>query len=297
LKTYFLLLLCVLFWAGNFVLGRFVKDEVEPLELAFFRWFLTLLIISPILIFRFKRIVKSVKKNYLILLFLATLGIAAYNTLVYSALSMTTSTNALIINSTVPILILCLSFFILKQKIVLRQLVGIILSTIGVLFLILQGDFINIFSLTFNNGDLLIILSSILWATYSVFIKFRPKDLNNFEFFATIVFLGFFIFLPFFLTQNYSIQREIEVFQSNYLVFIYISVFTSCLSYYFWHYGIDTIGASKTGQFIHIMPIFGITLAYIFLGEKLMFHDFLGALLIMSGIYLSLFYKKEKVDR
>jgi len=164
---------------------------------------------------------------------------------------------------------------------------------LGVLFLILQGDFSNILSLTFNNGDLLIIISSILWATYSVFVKFKPKDLNNFEFFATIVFLGFFMLLPFYLMQGYTIQREIKIFQANYLIFLYISVFTSCLSYYFWHYGIDTIGASKTGQFVHLMPIFGITLAYIFLGEKLMLHDFLGVVLIAVGIYLSLFYKKR----
>jgi len=293
LKTYFLLILCVLFWAGNFVIGRFVKDEIEPLELAFFRWLLTLIIISPILILRSKNIINSIKKNYFILFFLAALGISIYNSIVYSALSMTSSTNALIINSTVPILILCLSVIILKQKIILNQVIGIILSTLGVLFLILQGDFSNILSLTFNNGDLLIIISSILWATYSVFVKFKPKDLNNFEFFATIVFLGFFMLLPFYLMQGYTIQREIKIFQANYLIFLYISVFTSCLSYYFWHYGIDTIGASKTGQFVHLMPIFGITLAYIFLGEKLMLHDFLGVVLIAVGIYLSLFYKKR----
>ena len=293
MKTYFLLILCVLFWAGNFVIGRFVKDEIEPLELAFFRWLLTLIIISPILILRSKNIINSIKKNYFILFFLAALGISIYNSIVYSALSMTSSTNALIINSTVPILILCLSVIILKQKIILNQVIGIILSTLGVLFLILQGDFSNILSLTFNNGDLLIIISSILWATYSVFVKFKPKDLNNFEFFATIVFLGFFMLLPFYLMQGYTIQREIKIFQANYLIFLYISVFTSCLSYYFWHYGIDTIGASKTGQFVHLMPIFGITLAYIFLGEKLMLHDFLGVVLIAVGIYLSLFYKKR----
>ena len=206
---------------------------------------------------------------------------------------MTSSTNALIINSTVPILILCLSIVILKQKIILNQVIGIILSTLGVLFLILQGDFSNMLSLTFNNGDLLIILSSILWATYSVFIKFKPKDLNNFEFFATIVFLGFCMILPFYFMQGYTLQGEIEIFQANYLVFLYISVFTSCLSYYFWHYAIDTIGASKTGQFIHLMPVFGISLAYIFLDEKLMFHDLLGVVLIAIGIYSSLFYKKR----
>lgn len=295
MKTYIFLILCVLFWAGNFVLGRFIKDDISPFEMAFFRWLFVLFIVSPILIIRFNNIYKIFKQNYLLLLILATLGITAYNTFLYIALTMTTSTNALMINSTVPILILILSFFILKQKIILHQFWGILLSTFGVSFLILKGNFTNILSLSFNQGDLLIILSSVSWAFYSVLIKFKPKKLNNFELFAILVFLGFIILLPIYLYQGYSLQKEIEVLTSNYLAFIYISVFASCLSYYFWHYGIDHIGASKTGQFIHLMPLFGTTLAYIFLDERLMAYHIIGGVLIALGIYLSLFYKNNTI--
>lgn len=292
MRTYILLTLCVLFWAGNFVLGRFIKDDISPFEMAFFRWLFVLIIVSPILIIRFRNIYKVFIQNYFILLVLSVLGITLYNTFVYTALTMTTSTNALMINSTVPILILVLSFFILKQKLILHQLFGIALSTLGVSFLILKGDLSNIVSLDFNKGDLWIMLSSLSWAFYSVLIKFKPKTLNNFEFFTTLVFLGFIMLLPIYLYQGYSLQHELDILKSNYLSFIYISVFTSCLSYYFWHYGIDHIGASKTGQFVHLMPIFGTILAYIFLGERLMYYHLIGAIFIALGIYLSLFYKK-----
>ena len=260
--------------------------------MAFFRWLFVLFIISPILIFRFKNIYKVFKQNYFILFILSIIGITAYNSIVYFALTITTSTNALMINSTVPILILILSFFILKQKLILHQILGIILSTLGVSFLILKGDLSNILSLNFNQGDLWVMLSSFGWALYSVLIKFKPKALNNFELFATLVFLGFILLLPVYLYQGYTLQQELNILKSNYLSFIYISVFASCLSYYFWHYGIDHIGASKTAQFVHLMPIFGTTLAYLFLGERLMYYHFVGAILIALGIYLSLFYKK-----
>lgn len=296
IKTYVFLILCVLFWAGNFVLGRFIKDDITPFEMAFFRWLFVLIIISPILVIRFKNIYKVLKQNYLILFVLSALGITAYNTFLYIALTMTTTTNALMINSTVPILILILSYFILKQKLVLHQLIGITLSTIGVVFLILKGNLANIFSLTFNQGDLWIILSSLSWAFYSVLIKFKPKNLNNFELFATLVFLGFFILLPIYLYQGYSFTHEVNILLSNYTVFIYISVFASTLSYYFWHYGIDHIGASKTGQFVHLMPLFGTSLAYMFLNERLLLYHLIGAILIAIGIYLSLFYKIKSND-
>lgn len=296
MKTYILLTLCVLFWAGNFVLGRFIKEDISPYEMAFFRWLFVLVIVSPILIIRFQNIYKTFKKNYLILLTLSALGITAYNTFLYIALTMTTSTNALMINSTVPILVLVLSFLILKQKLILHQLFGIVLSTFGVSFLILKGDISNILSLDFNQGDLWIMLSSLSWAFYSVLIKFKPKTLNNFELFAILVFLGFIILLPIYLYQGYSFQHELVILKSNYLSFIYTSVFASCLSYYFWHYGIDHIGAAKTSQFVHLMPVFGTTLAYIFLNERLMSYHLIGAIFIALGIYLSLFYKKESLN-
>lgn len=295
MKTYFLLILCVLFWSGNFVLGRYIKDDITPIELAFFRWFFVVIIVSPIFIVRFKNIMSVFKKHYLILLFLAGLGISLYNTILYIALSYTTSTNALIINSIVPILILFLSVVILKQKILMHQTIGIVLSTLGVIFLVLKGDFSNILKLHFNQGDLLIIISAISWAVYSICVKFRPKELNNFEFFTTLVFLGFFLLLPFYLSQGYTFTHQLQILEQNYLAFIYISIFTSCLSYYFWHYGIDHIGASKTGQFVHLMPIFGTILAYVFLGEKLTHYHIFGAVAIATGIYLSLFYKRDSI--
>lgn len=293
IKTYFLVTLCVLFWSINFVIGRYIKDDITPLELSFFRWFFAFLIISPILIIRHKNILNSLKKNFIILVILSILGITTFNTLLYFGLSATTSTNALIINSTVPILVLFLSFLILKQKIHSYQTVGIILSTLGVVFLMLKADISNIFALQFNHGDILIVISSLSWALYSVLVKFRPKELNNFEFFATIVTLGLILLLPFYLFQGYSIQKELGVVKNNYLIFLYVSVFASITSYYLWHYGIDKIGASKTAQFTHLMPIFGIVLASIFLNEKLETYHLVGAVLIASGIYLSLFYKKR----
>ena len=293
-KTYFFLTLCVLFWSGNFVLGRFVKDDISPLELAFFRWFFVLVIVTPILVLKFSKLFTIVKENFWIVVVLAILGISGFNTILYIGLTMTTSTNALIINSSVPILILLLSFFILKQNITKNQTVGILLSTFGVVYLILQGKLENIFLLEFNQGDIWIIISCIVWALYSVLMRFKPKEFNDFEFFAVIVLIGFMALIPLYFSQGYSLSSQIELLKSNYHVFIYVSVFASTLSFYFWHYGIDKIGASKTGQFTHLMPIFGAILAYIFLDEVLKIYHIVGMILIFIGIYLSLFYKSQK---
>ncbi|RLA08383.1 MAG: EamA family transporter [Gammaproteobacteria bacterium] len=291
IKIYLYLTLCVLFWSGNFIIGRFIKDDMSPIELAFFRWFFVLIFISPIFIIRWNNIINSLKKHFWIMLVLSALGVSAFNTILYLGLSKTTATNSLVINSIIPILVLIMSFVILHQKINYKQVIGIFISTIGMLYLILQGDFYRIYLLKFNQGDFWIIGAAFIWALYSVVLKFKPTDLSDFEFFSLMVFIGFLLLLPFYLYQGFSLSYGANLVYNNFWVFFYISVFTSIISYYFWHKGIHTIGATKTSQFAHLMPIFGSFLAYIFLDEVLHFYHIVGMTLIGGGIYLSLSHK------
>ncbi len=296
-RVYILLALCVLFWSGNFILGRFVSSNIEPIELAFFRWTFTLILLSPALfIIDIKKVLRIFKENFIFLSFLSLLGITLFNTFLYIALQTTTATNALLINSIIPILILLFSFFILKTQISFVQTIGILLSTFGVVFLVLKGNLSNISSIEFSKGDFWVIVSSITWATYSTIVKLKPKGLSHLELFIVIVFLGYLFLLPWYFYQGYSLERELVILKDNWYFFIYVSVFASLLSFYFWHIGIDEIGADKTGQFTHLMPIFGATLAFIFLGERLEGFHLIGALFIAFGIYLSLFIKSKKYE-
>lgn len=291
--VYLLLILCTLFWSGNFILGRFVSSDIQAVELAFFRWFFVVLLTLPLLFkIDIKKVIKIFKMNFILISFLSLLGITLFNTLVYIALHTTTATNALLINSIIPILILIFSFLILKTKITKLQTVGILLSTFGVIFLVLKGDIKSILHLEFTKGDLWIIASSIVWATYSTIVKLKPKELSHIELFITIVYVGFIFLLPWYLLQGYSIERELHILKNNWYFFLYVSVFASLLSFYFWHLGIHEIGAEKTGQFTHLMPLFGAVLAFIFLDEIPHLYHIIGAFFIGIGIYLSLFIKK-----
>lgn len=292
MRIYSLLVLCVLFWSANFVLGRFVAGAIEPIELAFFRWFGVFLVTLPFLILRFSKILQACKTHFAPLLILAVLGISGFNTFLYIGLQKTTATNALLINSSIPILILVLSFLILKTHITYNQIFGIILSTLGVVFLVLKGDVQTIVSLDFNAGDFWVIVSSLCWATYSVLLKYRPHILTSFEFFITIVFLGVLMLLPLYLAGGYTLEREVGLIKAYWWIIAYIVLFTSILSYYLWHKGIAHIGADRTGQFTHLMPLFGSFLAYLFLDERLEWYHLGGIVLIGFGIYMSLFWKR-----
>jgi len=284
---------CVLFWSGNFVIARFIHDDISPIELVFFRWFGTLIALSPLLFIHRKKIFSSIKNNFLIMIALSLLGISGYNSFVYLGLQTTTATNALLINSSTPIMIILLAAGILKQKMSLFQIIGIGLSTLGVIFLVLQGDFTKISSLGFNPGDIWIVIAGLSWALYSVLMKYKPKDLRALEFLSAIVFLGSIVLLGIYLYSGYGFSTGITAVGNNYWVILYLVIFPSILSYIFWHKGIDEIGADKTGQFTHLMPIFGSILAFIFLNETLELFHLMGMVLIGFGIYLSLFLKKK----
>lgn len=295
MKYYALLVLTVLFWSGNFIFGRLVSNSIEPMQLSFFRWFFVLIILLPYILMQYKNLIKVFKKEYFVLFILGALGISGFNTFLYYGLQTTTATNALLINSSTPIFIIIFSAIIFKISITKIQLFGVFLSTIGVIYLILKGEINHILELKFTVGDLWIIAACIDWALYSVLLKYKPKDLNSLEFFSITTILGTFILYIVFIFQGYSFEFSFLENKEVLYSMIYIIIFPSILSFYFWNKATLEVGANKAGQFAHLMPIFGAGLAYVFLDEVMQTYHVVGIMLIAIGIYLSIFLKKEQI--
>jgi len=292
MKYYFYLILAVLFWSGNFVLGRYVSADISAMELSFFRWFFALFLLSPYIILNAKRLITIFKQNPLLYILFGALGVSAYNTFIYLGLDYITATNALLINSSTPIFIIILSSIILKTKVKGIQIFGVILSTIGVIYLIINGDIDALLNLEFTKYDLWIILACISWALYSIFLKYKSKDVKSFEFLSIIVFIGvvilFLIFIIFDFKFEYLFLSNRSILYSE----LYMAIFPSIASFYFWNLATVEVGVNKAGQFTHLMPIFGAILAFIFLKESLEFYHLVGISFIGLGIYLSIFLKR-----
>lgn len=294
MKYYLFLVLAVLFWSGNFIFGRYLSVSIDPVQLSFFRWFFVLVIFLPYIIVNYKNLIRGFKKDSMILFILGGLGIAGFNTFLYYGLQTTTATNGLLINSSTPIFIIIISSIILKTTITKVQGVGVVLSTLGVLYLILKGDVQHIFELEFNPGDLWILLAALDWALYTVLLKFKPKELTSFEFLIITTIIGVIMLSFVFVYQGFSFEFSF-IENSNILYsLIYIVIFPSILSFYFWNMAIGEIGASKAGQSAHLMPIFGAILAYVFLGEVMQFYHIIGMIFIAIGIYLTMFFRRKK---
>jgi len=293
-KYHIFLMLAVLFWSGNFVVGRFISGVVSPIELSFYRWFFVLVVLMPYYFIHFKRLNFYIKKYFFKILFLGVLSITFFNTFVYFGLQTTTATNALLINSSTPILIILLSSLILKKHLNKIEILGVVISTLGVLYVILKGNFTEILNLTITSGDLWILIAAFDWALYSVLLKYKPKEIKPFDFLFLITLFGVFFLSILFYGNGYEITSEVYENKSLLYTLIYIVIFPSILSIYFWNTGTIEIGANKAGQYANLMPIFGSIIAFYWLNEKLYFYHFTGLFLVLIGIYLTQIYKKRR---
>ncbi|WP_136680069.1 DMT family transporter [Neptunomonas sp. XY-337] len=284
--AYLFLALTPLFWAGNFVLGRAMNGVLPPISMAEFRWSIALLMILPFLVPRLKTQWPAIKANWKILVVLSVLSVASFNTLVYLGLTGTNVTNATIMQSIIPIIILIISALVFREPVKMKQWVGVLISLAGVLALISQGNLEQLLELSLNTGDAWILAAVMCWAVYSIMLRFKPAELDGFTFFGVTVVLGVLALLPFSLWEM-SAAAPIHWSEDALFAILYMAVFPSILAYLFWNRGVAEVGAAKAGLFIHLMPIFGVLLASIFLEEQIQTYHIAGMVLIFTGIYLA----------
>ena len=286
--AYLLLTFTTLFWAGNFVLGRSMHLVISPIVMAELRWLLALLLISPFLLPKLKKNKALILQHWPLLTLLSILSVACFNTFIYLGLTSTTATNATILQSMIPIIILILSALLLKEPVSKRQWLGVSISLSGVLILITKGELSSLLDYTINQGDIYVLIAVIFWATYSILLRYRPAGLDGFTFFGITVLIGSIALLPFSIIEHYYYSSPIIWQNSTILTIIYMAIFPSILAYIFWNKGVKELGAAKAGLFIHLMPCFGLILSSFFLNEKIYSFHIGGILLIFFGIYLAI---------
>lgn len=279
-----------MFWAGNFVLGRAFSIDIPPITLAAIRWALALLLVLPFALPALWRHRAAIYRHRWVLMILGVLSVASFNTLAYIGLQYTTALNGTLMQSTMPVMILVLSSFLLGEAASLRQWSGVVISLCGVLLLISQGQLSILMALQFNQGDLWIIFAMFIWACYSVGLRWRPDDLPPFTLFAAMLLVGVICLLPLSLWEM-SDRAAFQWQPEFYYLFAYLAIFPSVLAYLFWNYGIAKLGAQRAGLFIHLVPVWGMLLSVVFLNEQVHAFHLGGIGLIFAGIYLAVITK------
>jgi drug/metabolite transporter (DMT)-like permease len=287
LKAYLMLVLATLFWAGNFIVGKaaFVEN-IPPMSLVFFRWSLVWLILIP---FTYKEILSYkdvILENLPLLFFLALTSVGLFNSFTYLALVYTQVINASLFNTAIPAMIILFCFIFKIEKTNRFQIMGLILSVIGILSIITKLDLNILLSLNFNKGDIIMIGGVITWGLYSSFLKKKKFTLPLLTLVHILCTFGLLFILPQFLFE--VSQGQIINFDINLgYILIYLALFPSIGSYYCWAGAVSIIGANRAGIFLSLIPLFSTILAMIFFDEKFYFFHFIGSVLIVLGLFLS----------
>lgn len=282
--VYLLMILPPLFWAGNATLARFVADLIPPVTLSFWRWVIALSVLAPFTWSYVRKDWPEIKKGWKSIILLGLLGIASFNTLLYTAAQTTTAINISLTQSVMPAIIVLISFVLFRDRITLRQLFAIALCTLGAGYIIIRGDVQRLIELRFVTGDLIMLMAVVLYALYSALLRKRP-NIHPLSILTTTFTVGVVFLFPLYLWEIQS-APPLVLSQPVVLSLIYVAFFPSILAYLCWNRGVLAIGANHAGLYINLLPLFTALLAVFFLGERFQTYHLAGILLIFSGLLL-----------
>jgi drug/metabolite transporter (DMT)-like permease len=274
-----------LFWSGNFITGRGVRDVVPPVALAFWRWTGAFLIALPFALPYLRRDLPVLRKHWLVTLVLAATGVAAFNTMVYMGLRTTTALNAVLLQSATPLFILLWAVVLFGIRPAVHEAAGIAVSMVGVAVIAGQGSLARLLSLTVNSGDLWVLGAVASYAFYTALLRRRPP-VHPLSFLLASFALGILVLVPFYLAELAS-GRQIVPGLPAFAALGYVAVFPSFLAYLAYNRGGELIGPGRAGQYIHLMAVFGTLLAVGLLGERLRLFHAVGIGLIGIGLVLA----------
>ena len=286
-KAYIMLVCATLFWSGNFIVGKLAfLENIPPLSLVFYRWSLVWLILLP---FTFKEILKhkdTILNNLPLLFFLGFTSVGLFNSFTYLSLIHTQVINSTLFNTAIPAVIILLCFLFKIEKTNKFQILGLIISVLGILSIITKLDIKIFLSLNFNKGDIIMIGGVITWGIYSTLLKKKKFTLPLLTLVHVICTFGLICVFPQFFYE-FSQGQFIEFNTNLIYILIFLALFPSIGSYYCWAGAVSIIGANRAGIFLSLIPLFSTIMAIIFFNEQFKLFHFIGATLIILGLFLS----------
>lgn len=282
---YILALTTIFLWSWNIIIASSFATKLAPFEIAFGRWLVAGLILIPIAWGQLKKHKDVLLKNWLLILGLSLTGIVIDNTLIYFAGQTTSAINISLLGSIGPIFIVIFSKVFFKTQITPQQVVGLIITFIGVLAIVLKGDFSQFSQVKMSRGDIYIFLNTIGFAIYTILQGKQPREVPQTALLAASVIVG----IPILAILNFAFVSPSQLSSFNledFKVIVYLGIFNSVIAYLAWNTAIAKIGAVKTGIIFYLLPIFSIVEAHFFLAEQISQQQVLYGIIVILGVML-----------
>ncbi|MBT4891103.1 MAG: DMT family transporter [Rhodospirillales bacterium] len=291
-KAYLLLSFATMCWGANTVFGKLAVGEMSPMFLVSCRWLGSLMLM---LVFANSHVRRDwgVLSTKLVYAFcLGMMGFTGFNVLFYTAAYETTALNIGIIQGSIPVFVLIGTFLLYQTRVAPLQFVGVLATITGVITVASRGDFLQLASLAFNHGDLLVVMACSLYGAYTVGLRKRPASVSALGLFTVLAGAAFIVSLPFSILE-YTYGRFYWPTTFGWIIVGLITFFPSFLAQIFFIQGVEKIGPNRAGVFINLVPVFGAAFAVIILGESFEYFHAAALTLVLGGIWLSEHGKRE----
>ncbi|WP_248930590.1 DMT family transporter [Paenibacillus hamazuiensis] len=289
-KIYLMLIGSAILWGVSFNLGKIAVSAIGPMNVVGWRFLIAACCLLLIYYLKERPTYRQLKPNLIRYFFIGVIGIFMTNALVFSGLSSTSAVNTALITAANPAVTLICSFLLLRERMSRQQLLGMILSLIGVWFVITAGSITKLSSVSV--GDLLVLCGNSCWALYGVLGRKYLKDSTPQKTTALTMCFGAICFIPF---MNFPLEPKpdhLVNLADVWMIIGFIALFGSVLAYLWWNKGISQLGVSRTGLFFNFVPITSMMMS-IFMGEDVLVSQIAGAFLVITGVIVSLIRNKQ----
>ncbi|MFB5661849.1 DMT family transporter [Alteribacillus sp. HJP-4] len=292
MKAYIFLLITVIIFSGNIIVGKAISD-LPPFTIAFSRVTLAFLIILPIGLSQAIKYKSTFVSEWKPLLGMALTGVAFFNALIYASLQFTSPTNVAIMESAIPVVTILISLLFLKEKLRPLQWIGVLLSVGGAVWVITNGSWQVLASMAFNIGDVIMIGAVVTWVSYSMLVKYHMMKFPVYGTLVVMLAIAILALLPFAAVEWFRLGWP-DLWRADRLLGVaYLGIFPSVIALILYNKAIEEVGPSISAVFLNLLPVFTMAGALLFLGENVTHVQLIGAFIVISGVFLTTVRRKS----
>jgi drug/metabolite transporter (DMT)-like permease len=286
MKVYFKLILTALFWGGTFIAGRYVIRNIRPFSIAFLRFAIASILLI-LCTWKTERKFPPLRKHqFLFVILLGMTGIFTYNVMFFKGLKIIEASRASLVIATCPVFITIASTLFLKERINIYKAIGIVISVCGAIVVISKGSISQIFEGNLGRGELYIFCCVLSWVAYSLIGKAVMNDLSPLVSVSYSAVVGAVaLAVPAYFEGLFQNIGNIALL--DWVSILYLGIFGTVIGFVWYYEGIQRIGPTKAGLFINLVPIFAILLSFLILRESITISLLIGAVLVISGVYIT----------
>lgn len=274
-------------------MNHIIAKDIMPEKIAPTAFIFIRILGASLLFWMIKSFIKEKidKEDYFRLIVCGVLGIAINQLLYFHGLNLTSPIDASIIYTSVPVLVLIFSYFLLKEKITTTKITGILIGGTGALLLIIYGSKNEGTSTLLGNG--LIFSNAIFYAFYLVYVKPLMKKYQPITVISWVFLIGFVFMIP--VGLNDFLETDFHAFTLNtYLIIAFVLFGTTFLTYLFNIYALSKVPPSVNGSYIYLQPVVSFVMVSIYafaLGKDEYAQDInlikiISSILVIVGVYL-----------